>query len=121
LTRIGRDLPLFDSARRPAVTGGDISGPAHGEDCSVQTPATAAIFSDRRQAPAGNGHAGNGHAGNGHAGPERRQFGNSYDSLSAPARELAERIDQYKLHNHRRFITYEELYEVIESLGYQRP
>jgi hypothetical protein len=51
---------------------------------------------------------------------ERRQFGNHYDELSNPARELAERIDEYKILHHRRFITYEELYNVITSLGYQK-
>lgn len=76
----------------------------------MQAQASTAVFSDRRASSNGNGHAGQ----------ERRQFGNSYDDLSPPARELAERIDQYKLHNRRRFITYEELYQVIESLGYQR-
>lgn len=81
----------------------------------MQAQATAAVFTDRRASASGNGHAGNGHVGT-----ERRQFGNSYDDLSPPARELAESIDQYKLHNRRRFITYEELYQVIESLGYQR-
>ena len=51
---------------------------------------------------------------------ERRQFGNSYEALSAEARELAERIDEYKLRHHRRFITYEELHGVIQSLGYHK-
>ena len=81
----------------------------------MQVQAIDTVFSDRRASSNGNGHAGNSHTGG-----ERRQFGNSYDNLSPPARELAERIDQYKLHHHRRFITYEELYQVIEALGYQR-
>ncbi|MCL2006118.1 MAG: hypothetical protein FWG73_08135 [Planctomycetaceae bacterium] len=55
------------------------------------------------------------------AGVERRnQFGNSYDGLSPEAQELAEAIDQYKLQNRRRFITYEEMLSVIKSLGYHR-
>ena len=49
---------------------------------------------------------------------ERRQFGNHYEQLSPPARELAEAIDEYKLAHRRRFVTYEELLSVIESLGY---
>lgn len=51
---------------------------------------------------------------------ERRQFGNTYSGLSTPARELGETIDQYKLVHRRRFITYEELLSVIESLGYHK-
>ena len=51
---------------------------------------------------------------------ERRQFGNGYEELSPPARELAEAIDEYKLVHRRRFITCEELFSVIESLGYRK-
>ena len=51
---------------------------------------------------------------------ERRQFTNSHDELSAPARELAQAIDGYKLRHRRRFITYEEMLAVIQSLGYQK-
>jgi hypothetical protein len=51
---------------------------------------------------------------------ERRQFANSYEELSPPARELGEAIDEYKLVHRRRFITYEELLSVIESLGYRK-
>jgi hypothetical protein len=54
-------------------------------------------------------------------GVERRnQFGNCYDGLSPDAQQLAEAIDQYKLQNRRRFITYEEMLSVIKSLGYSR-
>ncbi|MEW4452657.1 hypothetical protein AB1L30_08275 [Bremerella sp. JC817] len=49
---------------------------------------------------------------------ERRQFTNSHEGLSPKAQELALAIDQYKLRNRRRFITYEEMYEIITSLGY---
>ena len=34
--------------------------------------------------------------------------------------ELAEAIDQYKLRHRRRFITFEELYDVIATLGYHK-
>ncbi|MDR0521345.1 MAG: hypothetical protein LBH00_05780 [Planctomycetaceae bacterium] len=55
------------------------------------------------------------------AGGERRnQFGNCYDGLSPDAQQLAEAIDQYKLQNRRRFITYEEMLSVIKSLGYHK-
>jgi hypothetical protein len=51
---------------------------------------------------------------------ERRQFTNSHDELSAPARELAQAIDGYKLRHRRRFITYEEMLAVVQSLGYRK-
>jgi hypothetical protein len=51
---------------------------------------------------------------------ERRQFTNSHDELSPLARELAQAVDQYKLVHRRRFITYEEMLDVIISLGYKR-
>mgnify|MGYP001347089073 CR=1 FL=1 len=51
---------------------------------------------------------------------ERRQFTNSYEGLSPAALELARAIDGYKLSHRRRFITYEEMLTVIESLGYHR-
>ena len=51
---------------------------------------------------------------------ERRQFTNSHDELSPAARELAQAVDRYKLDHRRRFVTYEEMLEVIESLGYRK-
>jgi hypothetical protein len=51
---------------------------------------------------------------------ERRQFGNSYDDLSSPARELAQAVDEYKLRHRRRFISYEEMLAVILDLGYHK-
>ena len=51
---------------------------------------------------------------------ERRQFVNSHESLSPEAGELAQAIDGYKLRHRRRFITYEEMLSVVESLGYHR-
>ena len=53
-------------------------------------------------------------------GIERRQFANSHNELSAPARELAVAIDAFKLGHHRRFISFEEMLQVIESLGYRK-
>jgi hypothetical protein len=53
-------------------------------------------------------------------GPERRQFTNSHDELSPAARELAQAVDQYKLVHRRRFVTYEEVLGVVESLGYRK-
>ena len=37
-----------------------------------------------------------------------------------PSGELASAIDLYKLSHHRRFITFEELYDVMVSLGYHK-
>ncbi len=53
-------------------------------------------------------------------GTERRQFSNSHEELSPGAQELARAIDSYKLTHRRRFITYEEIYNVVLSLGYHR-
>jgi hypothetical protein len=51
---------------------------------------------------------------------ERRQFANSHEELSPPAQELAAAIDTYKLAHRRRFITYEEMLNVVKSLGYHK-
>jgi hypothetical protein len=51
---------------------------------------------------------------------ERRQFADSHTALSFEAKELATAIDQYKLVHRRRFITYEEMLGVMQSLGYSR-
>ncbi len=53
-------------------------------------------------------------------GVERRQFGNNYSQLSPEARELAEAIDQYKVEHRRRYVTYEEMLQVVLALGYHR-
>ena len=50
---------------------------------------------------------------------ERRQFGNSHSELSEEARQLGQAIDQYKLIHRRRYITYEEMLNVIKSIGYR--
>ena len=51
---------------------------------------------------------------------ERRQFSDARDSFRPEVSELAEAIDQYKLCHRRRFITFDELYNVIVSLGYHK-
>ena len=53
-------------------------------------------------------------------GLERRQFSDGHASLSTDAAELGRAVDQYKLENHRRFVTYEELLQVMQSLGYEK-
>lgn len=52
--------------------------------------------------------------------PDRRQFRDGHTYLNPDAQELAEAIDQYKLLHRRRFITYEELFNVMSSLGYHK-
>lgn len=51
---------------------------------------------------------------------ERRQFANGHEGLSPGARELAQAIDEYKVRHRRRFLSYEEMLTVIESLGYRK-
>jgi hypothetical protein len=53
-------------------------------------------------------------------GAERRQFVDSRQTFRPEVIELAEAVDQYKLRHRRRFITFEELYDVIAALGYQK-
>ncbi len=52
--------------------------------------------------------------------PERRQFGSSHTGLSDAGRELALAIDQYKIENHRRYLTCDEILQVLKQLGYSR-
>jgi hypothetical protein len=54
------------------------------------------------------------------AGAERRQFASSHCGLSQDARELALAIDGYKLTHRRRYITFEEMLQVIKELGYHK-
>ena len=51
---------------------------------------------------------------------ERRQFGSSHFGLSDEGRELAFAIDQYKLQNHRRYLTCDEMLKVLTDLGYEK-
>ena len=70
--------------------------------------APAAPFVDRRRSDA--------RVGSG----ERRQFGNSHSDLTPDGRELALAIDQYKVENHRRYITCDEMLVVMKGLGYSK-
>ncbi len=76
------------------------------QDVVEQQPAA---FVDRRQSSQGR-----------RDGVERRQFVDSRQTFRPEVLELAEAVDQYKLRHRRRFITYEELYEVIAELGYRK-
>ena len=66
-------------------------------------------FVDRRQARV-----------DGQSPRERRQFQDSREAGRPEVNELASAIDVYKLSHHRRFITFEELYDVMVSLGYHK-
>lgn len=75
------------------------------------TEQKSAAFPDRRQAPTTPRDGG----------AERRQFGNSHANLRPEVAELADAVDRYKLMHRRRFITFDELYDVIAGLGYKKP
>lgn len=51
---------------------------------------------------------------------ERRQFSDARKSDRPEVDELAKAIDEYKVRNRRRFITFEEIYDVITELGYHK-
>lgn len=51
---------------------------------------------------------------------ERRQFQDSRSASRPEVAELAEAVDRYKLLHRRRFITFEELYDVMAGLGYKK-
>jgi hypothetical protein len=70
----------------------------------------AMAFIDRRQNPGAERSSG----------PERRQFRDANESFAPEVQELAEAIDLYKLQHRRRFITFEELFDVITGLGYHK-
>ncbi|PHR94995.1 MAG: hypothetical protein COA78_31080 [Blastopirellula sp.] len=53
-------------------------------------------------------------------GVERRQFTNSHSELSPDAKELATAIDSYKVEHRRRFLTFEEMLNVVKDLGYTK-
>jgi hypothetical protein len=52
--------------------------------------------------------------------PERRQFRATVNTTRPEVAELAAAVDGYKLDHHRRFITYDELFDVIARLGYHK-
>ena len=76
---------------------------------AVELP--AASFIDRRGGP---------FSGETSVTRERRQFADSHSELSQDAQALAMAIDNYKLMHRRRFITYEEMLNVVKSLGYHK-
>ncbi len=53
-------------------------------------------------------------------GVERRQFRDGSHSGRPEVAELAAAVDDYKIAHRRRFITFEELFDLMTSLGYHR-
>jgi len=51
---------------------------------------------------------------------ERRQFRDGERHSRPDVAELANAVDDYKISHRRRFITFEELLDVMLSLGYHR-
>ena len=80
------------------------------ENETFGTAANPADFLDRRDPDAGRASPG----------LERRQFSDGHSNLSEEAAELGRAIDQYKLMNRRRYISYEEMLSIVQSLGYTK-
>lgn len=51
---------------------------------------------------------------------ERRQFRDGNRSSRPEVAELANAIDDYKIAHRRRFITFDELFDVVANLGYHK-
>ena len=68
------------------------------------------VFVERRQSDAGTASSQS----------ERRQFRDGNRSARPEVAELANAVDDYKLAHRRRFITFEELFDVVASLGYHK-
>jgi len=75
----------------------------------IDQPAVQPAFQDRRNADQGS-----------EAGRERRQFRDGNRSARPEVAELADAVDDYKSSNRRRFITFEELFDVMQGLGYHK-
>lgn len=99
---------MQDVVQIPSLPGGHVSGGHSGLVSGTQVPGGQG-FVDRRQT-----------GGVRKDGGERRQFIDSRRTFRPEVIELAEAVDQYKLRHRRRFITFEELYDVIAELGYQK-
>ena len=51
---------------------------------------------------------------------ERRQFKATVDNSRPEVAEFAAAVDAYKSLHHRRFITFDELFDVMTQLGYHK-
>jgi hypothetical protein len=74
----------------------------------IQQP--EAVFVERRQRDTGTAPSQS----------ERRQFRDGDRSARPEVAELANAVDDYKIAHRRRFITFEELFDVMASLGYHK-
>ncbi len=52
--------------------------------------------------------------------PERRQFKATPDPTRPDVAEFAAAVDAYKLRHRRRFVTFDELFDVMTELGYHK-
>ena len=52
--------------------------------------------------------------------PERRQFRATPNTTRPEVAELAAAVDAYKARHRRRFITFDELFDVMAELGYHK-
>jgi hypothetical protein len=68
------------------------------------------VFVERRQCDAGTAPVGS----------ERRQFRDGDRSARPEVVEFANAVDDYKIAHRRRFITFEELFDVMTSIGYHK-
>ncbi|MCH2201570.1 MAG: hypothetical protein MK102_06355 [Fuerstiella sp.] len=75
----------------------------------IEQPGVQTQFQDRRRSDQGS-----------ESGRERRQFCDGKRSSRPEVVELADAVDDYKARNCRRFITFEELFDVMQSLGYHK-
>jgi hypothetical protein len=78
-------------------------------ELELEEAETAAHFPDRRQRSRSS-----------QEGLERRQFSSNYSELSPAGAELGQAIDSYKVANRRRYVTYDEIIQVLSALGYHR-
>ncbi|KAA1260590.1 hypothetical protein LF1_31300 [Rubripirellula obstinata] len=93
----------------PAVSTGFVVSANTATENKTDETTNAKPFADRRSESASVPSA-----------TERRQFGNSHQGLSDDGRELALAIDRYKLENHRRYLTCDEMLQVLGDLGYTK-
>lgn len=75
----------------------------------LEKPDVTAEFQDRRRGDRGSD-----------SGVDRRQFRDGNRSARPEVAEFADAVDSYKLKHRRRFITFEELFDVMVSLGYHK-
>lgn len=80
------------------------------QEMTNETATPEVAFQDRRSS----------NRSNSGPGVERRQFQDGKRSSRPEVAEFANAVDSYKISNRRRFITFDELYDVFTSLGYHK-